>query len=301
MATEFDRVPRSGWAALALLSAGTIGNIYWIIAAIRNLSLVARFPGPGFGDVFLLISACLALVVLIVLWCGLFTLQPNEAAVLLLFGQYKGTAKRAGLSYANPFYTKKKVSLRVRNFNTEKLKVNDQRGNPIEIAAVIVWRVQDTARAMFDVDDYTHYVAIQSESAIRHLASLYPYDHAEDHGVSLRGSMDEVARALQSELQERLAKAGVVVEEARLSHLAYAPEIAGAMLRRQQAEAIVSARARIVEGAVGMVHMALDHLQKDAIVDLDPERKAAMVSNLLVVLCGEQAASPVINTGTLHT
>ncbi len=301
MTTEFDRIPKRGGVMLAVLALATIGNIYWIVMSIRHLAMIGKHPGPGFLDIAALLAAILALIVLIILWCGLFTLQPNEGAVLLLFGNYKGTAKRPGLSYANPFYSKKKVSLRARNFNTEKLKVNDQRGNPIEIAAVIVWRVHDTARALFDVDDYSHYVGIQSESAIRHLASLYPYDHPEDHGVSLRGSMDEVARALQGELQERLAKAGCVVEEARLSHLAYAPEIAGAMLRRQQAEAIVAARSRIVEGAVGMVHMALDHLQKDAIVDLDAERKAAMVSNLLVVLCGEQAASPVINAGTLHS
>lgn len=300
MTAEIDRVPRSGWAAFATLMLALFADIAafaWAVSRVVQM----KPQTPGLGDVALIIAPCLAFAVIIILMCGLFTLQPNEAAVLLLFGQYKGTARRQGLSYANPFYTKKKVSQRARNLNTEKLKVNDQRGNPIEIAAVIVWRVKDTARAIFDVDDYAHYVAIQSESAVRHLATRYPYDGQDEHGVSLRGSIDEVSRDLQAELEERLGKAGVVVEEARLSHLAYAPEIAGAMLRRQQAEAIVAARARIVEGAVGMVHMALDHLQKGQIVDLDPERRAAMVSNLLVVLCGEQAASPVINAGTLHT
>ena len=235
------------------------------------------------------------------LWCGFFTLQPNEAAVLLLFGAYKGTARQAGFHWANPLYNKRKISLRVRNFNTEKLKVNDQRGNPTDIASVVVWRVQDTAQAIFDVDDYKDYVRIQSEAALRHLASRFPYDTGAEHEISLRGSMDEVSKTLREELQERLTKAGVIVEEARLSHLAYAPEIAGAMLRRQQAEAIVAARLRIVEGAVGMVELALEKLEEKKTVKLDDERKAAMVSNLLVVLCGEQAAQPVVNAGTLYT
>jgi len=300
MTTEIERVAKSGWAAFVTLLIALVADVVAFVWAVSRVARMGRGE-PDFADIALIIAPVLAFVVIIVLFCGLFTLQPNESAVLLLFGKYKGTARRQGLSYANPFYTKKKVSLRARNLNTEKLKVNDQRGNPIEIAAVIVWRVHDTARAIFDVDDYTHYIAIQSESAVRHLASRYPYDGHDEQGISLRGSIDEVSRDLQIELEERLSKAGVVVEEARLSHLAYAPEIAGAMLRRQQAEAIVAARARIVEGAVGMVHMALDHLQKGQVVDLDPERRAAMVSNLLVVLCGEQAASPVINTGTLHT
>ncbi len=300
MTVEIERVPRSGWGALTTLVLALlaeIGAFAWAISRVVQLHGVR----PEFTDIALIIAPVLAFAATVILLCGLFTLQPNESAVLLLFGQYKGTTRRPGLSYANPFYTKKKISLRARNLNTEKLKVNDQRGNPIEIAAVIVWHVKDTACAMFDVDDYTHYVAIQSESAVRHLATRYPYDGQDEHGVSLRGSIDEVSHDLQAELEERLGKAGVVVVEARLSHLAYAPEIAGAMLRRQQAEAIVAARSRIVEGAVGMVQMALEHLQKNQIVDLDPERRAAMVSNLLVVLCGEQAASPVINTGTLHT
>jgi regulator of protease activity HflC (stomatin/prohibitin superfamily) len=243
----------------------------------------------------------LAVAVVALLWRGFFALQPNIAAVLVLFGAYKGTARKSGFHWANPLYQRIRVSLRARNLNGDRLKVNDQRGNPIEIAAVVVWRVHDTARAVFDVDHCDQYVTVQSESAVRHLASRYPYDTTDEHQVSLRGCIDEVSHALQDELQERLAKAGVAVEEARLSHLAYAPEIAGAMLRRQQAEAVVAARTRIVEGAVGMVQMALDRLEKDCILELDAERKAAMVSNLLVVLCGEHAAQAVVNTGTLYT
>ena len=246
-----------------------------------------------------MIGLFLALLLLIVLCCGFFTLQPNVSAVLLLFGAYKGTVRSAGFHWANPLYQKINVSLRTRNFNTETLKVNDQRGNPTEIAAVVVWRVEDTAQACFDVDDYTNYVQIQSEAALRYLASHYPYDSTDD-SMSLRGSMDEVSRDLQHQLQERLGKAGVAVEEARLSHLAYAPEIAGAMLRRQQAEAVVAARQRIVEGAVGMVEMALGRLREHKTIELDEERQAAMVSNLLVVLCGEHPAQPVVNAGTLY-
>ncbi|EPR09267.1 SPFH domain-containing protein [Ruminiclostridium papyrosolvens] len=232
---------------------------------------------------------------------GFFTIQPNQAMVLILFGKYTGTIKKEGWHWANPFYSKKKISLRSRNINGEKIKVNDEMGNPIEIAAVIVWRVENTAEAIFDVDNYVDYVNVQSESALRHLAGMYPYDNTEDnHTISLRGSTDEVAEALKNELQQRLGKAGVVVEEARLSHLAYAPEIAAAMLQRQQAAAIIAARQKIVEGAVGMVQMALTKLSENEIVELDEERKAAMVSNLLVVLCGEKNTQPVINTGTLH-
>jgi len=243
--------------------------------------------------------------ILFIAWCifkcGFFTLQPNEAAVLILFGDYKGTVRKSGWHYANPFYTKKKISLRSRNLNGEKLKVNDEAGNPIEIAAVVVWRVENTYQAVFDVENYVDYVKVQSESAIRHIAGMYPYDITDqNHNISLRGSADEVSEALKKELQERLGKAGVIVEEARLSHLAYSPEIAAAMLQRQQASAIIAARQKIVEGAVGMVRMALDKLNEDGIIDLDEERKAAMVSNLLVVLCGERSTQPVINTGTLH-
>jgi regulator of protease activity HflC (stomatin/prohibitin superfamily) len=234
--------------------------------------------------------------------CGHFTLQPNSAKVLILFGAYHGTVRNSGFHWANPFYSKvgTKISLRTRNFNSEKLKVNDKRGNPIEIAAVVVWRVEETAQAMFDVENFESYVNIQSESAIRHLASSYAYDHGEENELTLRGGADEVAQALRGELQERLAKAGVQVDEARISHLAYAPEIAQAMLQRQQATAIIAARTRIVEGAVSMVEMALEHLSSRQIVHLDEERKAAMVSNLLVVLCAEQPTQPIVNTGTLY-
>jgi regulator of protease activity HflC (stomatin/prohibitin superfamily) len=254
---------------------------------------------------------------------GFFTLQPNESRVLVLFGDYKGTVRKEGFHWGNPFYSggvskasistegeritvqakrnpRMKVSLRARNLNGERLKVNDKNGNPIEIAAVVVWRVQDTAQAMFDVDDYEDYVSVQAESAVRHLGSQYAYDHGEAHEVTLRSGTEEVTAALQAELQERLARAGVVVEEARLTHLAYAPEIAQTMLRRQQADAVLAARQKIVQGAVGMVEMALSELAKRGVVELDPERKAAMVSNLMVVLCGESDAKPVINAGTLY-
>jgi regulator of protease activity HflC (stomatin/prohibitin superfamily) len=264
---------------------------------------------------------------------GFFTLEPNEARVLILFGAYKGTVRRSGFHWANPLYArnrgpvpgsaavpkkvklgplavsdgtltrpklKTKLSLRAHNFNCETLKVNDKRGNPVEIAAVVVWRVEDTAQAAFDVEDYESYVQVQSESALRGIASLYAYDHGEEHEVTLRGGGDDVAHALKKELQARLAKAGVVVEEARLTHLAYAPEIAPAMLRRQQAEAVIAAREKIVLGAVSMVEMALNELARKDVVQIDEERKAAMVSNLLVVLCGTEEASPVINTGTLY-
>ena len=245
-----------------------------------------------------------AFVVVLVLDCvafaGLFTVAPNQGQVLQLFGAYRGTAKQEGLRWANPFLTKRRISLRVRNFESARLKVNDTDGNPIEIAAIVVWRVVDTAEAVFEVDDYENYVKVQTESAVRNLATHYPYDaHIEGH-LSLRGSTDDVAKNLQAEIQERLAKAGVEVIEARISHLAYAQEIAAAMLRRQQAGAIIAARAKIVEGAVGMVEMALDLLAQSGKVQLDEERKAAMVSNLLVVLCGDREAQPVVNTGTIY-
>ncbi|MBU0639170.1 MAG: SPFH domain-containing protein [Planctomycetes bacterium] len=300
MSKEFVRRTSSGWVALVLLVLATIADGTAIEVFIHRAAL-AHGDGPVLWLVVPLVAAGLVLALLIVLWCGFFTLQPNEAAVLLLFGQYKGTVRQQGFHWANPFYTKSKISLRTRNFNTDTLKVNDKRGNPVDIAAVVVWRVDDTAQASFDVDDYRDYVHVQSESALRHLASAYPYDTSADGELSLRGSMDEVSHGLQQQLQERLTKAGVVVEEARLSHLAYAAEIAGAMLRRQQAEAIVEARMRIVDGAVGMVEIALERLERGKTVELDNERKAAMVSNLLVVLCGEQAAQPVVNTGTLYS
>jgi len=236
----------------------------------------------------------------ILLLRGFFVVGPNEAKVLQLFGAYAGTAKAAGLRWANPFYSRRKISLRVRNFESSHLKVNDAEGNPIEIAAVVVWRVVETAEAVFEVDDYENYVRVQSEAALRNAATSYTYDSHEEGVVSLRGSTAVVAEHLKQEVQQRLQKAGVEAIEMRISHLAYAPEIAASMLQRQQAGAIIAARQRIVEGAVGMVEMALQQLSKKEIVHLDEERKAAMVSNLLVVLCGERAAQPILNTGTIH-
>jgi regulator of protease activity HflC (stomatin/prohibitin superfamily) len=232
--------------------------------------------------------------------CGLFVVNPNEARVLQLFGSYVGSVKQPGLRFANPFYSKRRLSLRVRNFESSHLKVNDIEGNPIEIAAVVVWRVVDTAEACFEVDNYENYLHVQSEAALRNLATSYPYDAHEEAKMSLRGSTAEIAEHLKQEIQERLNKAGVQVIEARISHLAYAPEIASAMLQRQQAGAIIAARTRIVDGAVGMVEMALERLDRQKVVELDGDRRAAMVSNLLVVLCGERAAQPVLNTGTLY-
>jgi regulator of protease activity HflC (stomatin/prohibitin superfamily) len=236
---------------------------------------------------------------------GLYMLQPNEGGILTLFGNYRGTDRSSGLRWCFPFYTRKKISLRSRNLNSDKLKVNDKNGNPIEIGAAIVWRVRDTAQAVFEIDDYEMYVRVQSEAAIRHLASAYNYDNGGDdtdvkNGVTLRGGADIVAKALASELQDRFDKAGISVEEAKLTHLAYAPEIASAMLRRQQAEAVIDARSKIVHGAVTMVEMALKGLSDKNIVHLDDERKAAMVSNLLVVLCAESNVQPIVNTGTLY-
>jgi regulator of protease activity HflC (stomatin/prohibitin superfamily) len=247
-----------------------------------------------------IVFAALVIALATFLTAGLFMVNPNEAKVLQLFGEYKGTAKVQGLRWANPFFAKRKVSLRVRNFESSHLKVNDIDGNPIEIAAVVVWKVFETAEAVFEVDDYEHYVKVQSEAALRNLATSYAYDAHDDSQVSLRGHTGAVADHLKREIHDRLVKAGVEVIEARLSHLAYAPEIAQAMLQRQQAGAIIAARQRIVEGAVGMVEMALDMLSKKSIITLDEERKAAMVSNLLVVLCGDRNTQPVINTGTIY-
>ncbi len=298
-------------------------NVALLFGGIALLVYELGFAGPFERSLWLVALGGLMELVAIISFCGHFTLQPNEARVLILFGSYRGTVRQSGFFWANPFYSRTrsgdigirlgqkgaapitgpstKLSLRARNFNSDKLKVNDKRGNPVEIAAVIVWRVEDTARAVFDVDNFESYVQIQSESAIRHIASLYAYDQSEDDEPTLRGSADEVAQGLQAELQARLAKAGVTVDEARLTHLAYAPEIAQAMLRRQQAEAVIAARMKIVEGAVSMVDMALKELSSKAVVAMDEERKAAMVSNLLVVLCGESEVSPVVNTGTLYT
>ena len=250
--------------------------------------------------VMTLIGSFLGIFVLIFLAIGIFVVNPNEGRVLQLFGSYVGTAKKPGLRWANPFMTKKRVSMRVRNFESSRLKVNDNEGNPIEIAAVVVWQVVDTAEAVFEVDDYDNYVKVQSESALRNLATSYTYDSHDDERISLRGHTASVAEHLKTEIQDRLARAGVQVIEARISHLAYAPEIAASMLQRQQAGAIIAARQRIVEGAVGMVEMALELLSQREIVTLDNERKAAMVSNLLVVLCGDRNTQPVINTGTIY-
>jgi hypothetical protein len=279
----------SGWMYLFLVFVGIAAGLSIIAYGASKQSLL-----PVAVGLLLMICSFVSLG-------GFFTLQPNEAAVFTLFGEYKGTARQNGFLWTNPFYRKFKISLRARNLNGEKLKVNDKRGNPVEIAVVIVWRIQDTAQAVFDVDSYESFIRIQSESCVRHVASSYLYDDGEPNELTLRGSGVEVAAALAKELQERLARAGIGIEEARLTHLAYAPEIAQAMLRRQQAEAVIAARQKIVYGAVGMVDMALRELSEKGVVKLDEERKAAMVSNLLVVLCGETQTQPVVNTGTLYT
>jgi regulator of protease activity HflC (stomatin/prohibitin superfamily) len=249
----------------------------------------------------LIVTTGLPLLILAALSAaGLFTVQPNQAVVLILFGTYIGTVRHSGWWWTNPFNTKKRISLRVRSLNGQTIKVNDHTGNPVEIAAVVVWKVRDSAMASFDVEDFEAFVAVQSETAVRHLATEYPYDAEGLEEISLRGHTDQVSATLKAELQQRLQSAGVEVIEARLSHLAYAPEIAGAMLQRQQAAAIIAARQRIVDGAVGMVEMALNRLAANNVVELDEERRAAMVSNLLVVLCGERAATPVLNAGTLY-
>jgi regulator of protease activity HflC (stomatin/prohibitin superfamily) len=290
-------------AAWLMIAAGTTGRILWLELGLLALAILSSF--------------------------GYFALQPNEARLLILFGHYKGTTRQGGFLWGNPFYSngpasqgrssgklragsggtqdarqlrRYKLSLRARTLNGDKLKVNDRAGNPVEIATVVVWHVADTARAVFDVEDFEGYVSMQSETALRHLATAYAYDHGEgeETEITLRGNVDEVSQALKEELQERLAKAGVEVDESRLTHLAYAPEIAQAMLRRQQAEAIIAARSKIVEGAVGMVDRALYLLSERKLVALDEERKAAMVSNLMVVLCGEQQVNPIVNAGTLY-
>ncbi len=329
LAVNRERVVQvfNGWVMLPLLIGSLLGDIALFIYSIA----AGAHPG-GPPLVKWLLLSLLLLPVIIILLTGFFTLQPNEARVLILFGAYHGTVRKSGFHWGNPFYsngqrqpgsatpteeetvvhgarvrvkkqpprTRHKISLRARTLNGERLKVNDKRGNPIEIAAIVIWRVEDTAQATFDVDDYEKYVETQSESALRHLASCYAYDHGEENETTLRSGVDEVSQALRTELQDRLAKAGVVVEEARLTHLAYAPEIAQAMLRRQQAEAVIAARQKIVHGAVSMVDMALKELADKHVVQLDDERRASMVSNLMVVLCGESEVHPVVNTGTLY-
>jgi regulator of protease activity HflC (stomatin/prohibitin superfamily) len=272
-----------------------------VVLSLLAAAIWLLVVGAQDGSVGIILVSVAAFLLFVLGLPGFFVVQPNEAAVLVLFGTYSGSVKDNGFWWVNPFTAKRKISLRARNLDGEKLKVNDLSGNPIEIGAVVVWRVADTFSATFDVDDYEDFVTVQSDSAVRHLAKAYPYDEPESGGISLRGSTDEVQDALRQELQERVGRAGVIVDEARLTHLAYAPEIASAMLQRQQANAIIAARTRIVEGAVSMVEMALEQLRQKHVVDLDEERKAAMVSNLLVVLTSEKAVSPVINSGTLYS
>ncbi len=301
MSEERSVTARPGWMMLVLdILLYLAGPGLIVLAAVGE----EHRWWQGGMVALLVILGILVLVSAVLVTVGFLVLQPNEAGVLVLFGSYVGTIKRNGFFWVNPFMSKRKVSMRRHNLNGERLKVNDKAGNPIEIAAVVVWRVEDTFAACFDVEDYVDYVETQSESALRHLASAYPYDswdEDEQSGeVTLRGDIDQVSGALEDELQVRLQRAGVHVEEARLSHLAYAPEIAGAMLQRQQASAIIAARRKIVEGAVGMVQMALEQLSEGNVVELDDERRAAMISNLLVVLCGEREAHPVINAGSLY-
>jgi len=279
---------RSGLTMLVLLPLLEILSVAGLIWSANNGAVLL---GIGFGVLIVVVTIMLA---------GFFVVDPNVGAVVQLFGRYVGTERRPGLWWTNPFAAKRKVSLRVRNFESGKLKVNDQDGNPIEIAAIVVWRVVDTAEAVFQVDNYDNFVHVQSESALRNLATTHAYDAHVEGAMSLRGNTAEVAEQLKKEIQARLEKAGVEVIEARISHLAYAAEIANAMLRRQQASAVIAARSKIVEGAVSMVQMALDELSKRGVVQLDEERKAAMVSNLLVVLCSEHETQPIVNTGTLY-
>lgn len=284
MNTEKIITAPSGYLALLL---------FFLLGGASAYFFIVQNPVPG---------GIIAVIDLGIVLSGLIIVNPNESRVLILFGNYLGTVKTGGFFWVNPFTVKKKVSLRAFNLNGQQLKVNDSVGNPIEIAAVIVWQVNETAKAVFAVENYLQYVNIQSEAAVRHLANSYPYDHIEDESASitLRGGAEEVSRMLEQELNERLFRAGIEVVEARISHLAYAPEIAQAMLQRQQASAIIAARRLIVEGAVGMVEMALNKMAEKNLVELDEERKAAMVSNLLVVLCGERSVSPVVNAGTLY-
>jgi len=273
---------------LLLLPVLIILSVWWLVNGVQH------------GIALQVLGAAFATVVLSISLGGFFVVEPNQSTVLMLFGNYRGSERRPGLWWANPFMTKRRVTLRVRNFESSKLKVNDHDGNPIEIGAVVVWRVVDSAEAIFQVDNYDNFVHVQSEAALRNLATGHPYDAHNDGQMSLRGNTLEIADLLKGEIQERLEKAGVQVMEARISHLAYAPEIANAMLRRQQASAVIAARTKIVEGAVSMVEMALDELAKRSVVTLDEERKAAMVSNLLVVLCSEHETQPIVNAGTLY-
>jgi regulator of protease activity HflC (stomatin/prohibitin superfamily) len=317
MTQERTYRPLSGWLPLVISIALLVGGPWYTVLSLHALSM-------GTGSGWAVATGVLLFLGGIISLAGYMAIAPNQARVLLLFGSYKGSALESGFFWVNPFYTKKKISLRIRNFETGSIstperkdaagkvlqersrtlgrpsKVNDRDGNPIEISAVVVWRVVNTAEALFEVDDYEDFVAVQTEAALRNMATRHPYD-SEEHEVSLRGSTAVICEQLQRDIQERLDKAGVEVLEARISHLAYAQEIAAAMLQRQQAQAVVAARTKIVEGAVGMVQMALEHLARDNIVELDDERRAAMVSNLLVVLCSDKHTQPVINTGSLYT
>lgn len=288
MFTEKRMPGASGWFVLSVLVAVLLLSVWGLIAAIR------------LEHVSTLIAALVVMAVDLTCFAGLQVVNPNEGQVVQLFGTYKGTLREPGLRYVNPLTNRRRVSLRVRNFESAKLKVNDHDGNPVEIAAVVVWKVVDTAEAVFHVDNYENFVHVQSEAAVRNLATLHPYDAHEDNVLSLRGNTAEIAELMKKEIQDRLAQAGVEVIEARISHLAYAPEIAQAMLLRQQAGAVIAARSRIVQGAVSMVEMALEELAKREIVELDTDRKAAMVSNLLVVLCSDRHTQPVVNTGSLY-
>jgi regulator of protease activity HflC (stomatin/prohibitin superfamily) len=288
MIKEIKKTCASGYLALFILPVLFIANGYMFVRALQSMTIPLVF------------FSVLIAIVLLICFAGFFMVHPNQARVLTLFGTYVGSARETGLRWANPFYAKKAVSLRVRNFDCDPLKVNDSSGNPIEIAAVVVWKVVDSAEASFEVDDYISFVKIQTEAALRNLATSYPYEsHAEDQ-IALRSAPQAVAEQLKMEVQDRLEKAGVEVIEARISHLAYAQEIASVMLKRQQAQAIVAARRTIVDGAVGMVKMALDELRDQDVIELDDERKTAMVSNLLVVLCAQENAQPVLNTGSLY-
>ena len=282
--------PVSGFIALLISLLLTIAAVYFFVTAVKE------------GPEDFIWYGVISLVVALFIAAGIIIVSPNHSKVLTFFGKYVGTVKANGLLFVNPLFKKQQISLRSENLESSKLKVNDKLGNPIEIGAVIVWKVSDTYKAAFEVEDYEHYVKIQSEAAVRHLANSCPYDHMEDENanITLRDGGEQVNALLEMELNERLAAAGILVIEARISHLAYAQEIAGAMLQRQQATAIVAARSKIVEGAVGMVEMALEMLSRKGIVTLDEEKKAAMVSNLMVVLCGEKGAQPILNTGTLY-
>ncbi|MDR2196349.1 MAG: SPFH domain-containing protein [Coriobacteriales bacterium] len=296
MTTENVRKAKSGWLFLGL---EIVAVVLAIITVLFSFSIFYLYQVVGAIVFFVLFLGT------ILLGRGFFTIQPNEARVLILFGKYHGTVREEGFHWANPFYSKQKISLRARTYNSETLKVNDKNGNPVEIADVVVWRVTDTAKAIFDVDDYRNYVHTQSETALRHVATAYSYDRMgqsdeESAEITLRSNIEEVSAALREELAVRLEPAGVVVSDARLTHLAYAPEIAQAMLRRQQADAVIAARTRIVEGAVSMVELALAQLADKKVVELDDERRAAMVSNLMVVLCSDSDAQPVLNAGTLY-